>query len=103
MSQKALKKSIEHWKRLVACETWKEAKAESLGSASCALCEEYCIEAENECERCPVRDVSGSSYCRGTPYSKASREFDRWYYGLPHTFHEAAKEELLFQQSLVEA
>jgi len=97
----ALRKSIEHWERLVACETFQEMKAEGYRSEQCALCDLFYEEDEDyACEHCPVQEASGEDDCEETPYwffigAIYDDEFE--------DAHQAAQAELLFLKSLVEA
>lgn len=71
---RALRASINHWKRLAAN---KARPGELYGCDSCALCTRFLDNRTRECkipstgELCPVQEKSGKVYCRSTPYSAA--------------------------------
>ncbi len=75
---RALDMSIAHWKR------HKEGKAESgegIYSDDCALCVKYINDTEGYrdayCEKCPVKERTGYSLCRGTPWHLAAASFEQ--------------------------
>lgn len=98
---KALKASIEHWKRLA---TGKRKQDEDIGVSHCALCLEFIT---TYCRDCPVKKKTGLWYCEGTPYHEVNdvREhevYDLGKHGLnSKPFKRAAKKELKFLQSLL--
>lgn len=67
----ALKGSIAKWEGIVA------GTVENRGFHNCPLCARFHPEATNRsyrgphvCEGCPVKDKTGKSLCRGSPYYK---------------------------------
>ena len=68
MSRKALLASIEHWKRLEACETIDAVDEEGTCAEHCALCGLY---FHKDCAGCPVFKHTGQTCCEGTPYYDA--------------------------------
>lgn len=71
---KALRDSIEHWRRM---EDGKQEPLEEPTSKSCALCEMF-YHAEPPlcpCNGCPVSEMTGELYCKATPYYLA---WDAW-------------------------
>ena len=62
----ALKGSIETWER--------RAKGEDIGAGikNCPLClifHSFCrMDGVKRCSGCPVKERTGKSYCKGTPY-----------------------------------
>ena len=84
-AKKALKESIEHWRR-VASGTMKPD--ESVGAPHCALCSEfnYSKEGHDNCEGCPVFERTAETGCHGSPYEAFEKnmlnmgdgEFDHW-------------------------
>ena len=101
---KALKESVAHWERLLACKTKQELEAEGYGAEHCALCEMF---SENpQCNGCPVAESTGEDSCDGTPYYKADKELDRylgyWVVNPRKTFpRKQVKAELDFLKSLL--
>ena len=61
----ALKKSIEHWKRLY---TGTAAAGEDTGTPCCALCSLFYYGNENCCTGCPIAIKTGQTQCDGSPY-----------------------------------
>jgi len=66
-----LKESIIKWEQIV------DGTRVDRGIEDCALCLEYyevCKDFDNPeiygCEGCPIKQFTGKSECRGTPYSK---------------------------------
>lgn len=59
----ALQKSIDHWKRLA---TRTRNENELIGPAHCALCVEF---YNQDCACCPVRNKTGKTGCKDTPWS----------------------------------
>lgn len=84
-AKKALKESIEHWRR-VAAGTMKPG--ESVGAQHCALCKEFNHGSKpyNYCDGCPVKDRTGKQGCVGSPFEPFEEnldwmdesEFSRW-------------------------
>ena len=60
---KALKGSIEKWKKVAA------GKASDEGPNNCPLCQLFFTDG---CERCPVYEITGTYLCEGTPYDEWS-------------------------------
>lgn len=67
---KALKESIAHWERLTA-----GALGETHGADHCPLCKAFNKAwfttgepMSNDCKGCPVKERTGKSYCRNTPW-----------------------------------
>lgn len=81
-ANKALKESIEHWRR-VASGTMKPG--ESVGAQHCALCLEF-NHGKEPCNGCPVKDRTGNRGCVGSPFDPFEKnlgwmdeaEFSRW-------------------------
>lgn len=100
-TRKALERSIAHWERVV--EFGGRYTRDNISSDNCALCRRF---NSNECEGCPVKERTGQSICKGSPYHEAAR---LWYVcrgeGLiPCTqakFKRAARRELAFLKSLL--
>lgn len=105
----ALHTSIDHWEEVVASPT-----KTMIGVDHCALCQlfhpytsperhlRYRQDLSTMCEGCLVRDATGQSGCRGTPYGECERhdptaeaEYD--------LFLAAARAELAFLRSLAPA
>lgn len=100
---KALKASIEHWKRMRDSDTRKEKPY----STYCALC---CLFISNNCLGCPVRDATRLSGCHGSPYNAAEIAWHRHYMAeetnqgepyLKKVWREAAQKEIDFLESLI--
>lgn len=92
----ALKKSIEHWKRL---STGTQKAKENIGPSSCALCALF-ITPNFSCAGCPVAKHSGQEMCFNTPYLKAKEQLR--VFGLNSLeFKQAANYELLYLQKLI--
>lgn len=75
----AIKASQEHWRKNLAAETpWQV----DLGIVCCALCRLYHPSVVGRLRRicigCPVKERSGHSLCRQTPYSRALRALQAW-------------------------
>lgn len=99
----ALEKSIQHWEDNVAAKTPNEA---STGWINCALCKEFLHQA-NCCLGCPVRQKTGLSGCKGSPYHEFNLEeaFAIWMSfpndtGLRTIWRKRARAELKFLKSL---
>lgn len=58
---KALKGSVRKWERIV------DGRGADNGTYNCPLCKMFLL-GEMRCAGCPVKEASGQSYCRGTPY-----------------------------------
>lgn len=89
----ALEASIRHWEENMQVADLDDAK---LGHEHCALCLMFFSQG---CHGCPVRDHTGATYCRDTPYQEAS---DLAEYGPLEDFIAAAEAELEFLKSLRE-
>ena len=63
---KALKASINHWKRLAS---GKRREGEVAGAEHCSLCLAY---SDAECRSCPVAIFTGDILCINTPYRRAA-------------------------------
>jgi len=84
-AKKALKESIEHWRR-VASGTMKPG--ESVGAPHCALCLAFnhTHAGHIACEGCPVFERTGKQGCVGSPFDPFEEnldwmdesEFSRW-------------------------
>lgn len=96
---KALKKSIEHWTRLV---NGKRAPNEVTGPEHCALCSLFLDKDKdgNFCTGCPVKAKTGYDTCFGTPYAAAERTGNDFGFDSPQ-FRRAARKELNFLKSLL--
>ena len=108
---KALKKSIKHWKGIVA------GKETSRGTDNCALCDLFYNENDDEhecCVGCPVMERTEQEACGGSPYGAFTevaqckgRYMDDGYGifndkdQIIHGAVIAAKDELSFLQSLL--
>ena len=98
---KALKESIEHWKRMA---TGTRNPDERVGSDDCALCGEF---FNRSCAGCPVATAMGKPLCIGTPYEAAHELFsikeDGDYRDNSHSpeFKATALKELEFLESLL--
>lgn len=89
---KALKASIEHWKRLEAGET-----GERIGADNCPLCGlfwDLC------CVGCPVRNQTHQRWCKDTPYDRVDEVVDVYGYGSKE-FRLVATKEREFLESLL--
>ena len=76
-AETAHKKVLEHWERLVACNTLDEVFMEWYKTGSCAFCKLYFKGNDPyplySCSpKCPVKQKTGSDLCRGTPYDNFS-------------------------------
>ena len=71
---RALKKSVEHWERLVAANTVDEFMDEGICASKCALCKLY---FHNDCKNCPVYQITGGYRCKYTPYEAVYYELIR--------------------------
>jgi hypothetical protein len=99
----ALKKSIEHWEKIVAGD---EAEIHRIGMRGCALCEafhpyfySFWEKDENHaCRGCPVAQRTGEGFCIDTPYEEF--ENSKWEPGTPE-FQRFAERELSFLRSLL--
>ena len=74
-TKEALLKSIEHGRAIVKkCED--EDPKIDIGPKHCSLCEKFFPGGDGEmsekidCAGCPVKDETGKSRCKGTPYEK---------------------------------
>lgn len=94
---KALKLSIEHWRRLAA---GKERRDEKPSLQQCKLCSRF---FENNCEGCPVAEETRITHCGETPFKAAYQAFNQWKYqhGREAPFRAAAKKELAFLELLL--
>lgn len=94
----ALKKSIQHWKKLAS------GGAITMGAKHCALCKLFNPNFENQnhnkgaCTGCPVQ-IRAGSFCRGTPYDEALFARDDGFKS--KRFKIAARAELKFLRSLL--
>lgn len=97
-TKRALLSSIAHWKRLASGKT---RGGEEVGARDCALCLQFMLADDlYTCAECPVRQRTGYSGCKGTPYRDAERMFIK--HGADSAdFKAAAKVELKFLQSLL--
>jgi hypothetical protein len=103
---KALKESIEHWKRLA-----KGTEGEDYGGPECALCKKFNhfvnenIPLEDSCKGCPVFQKTGEKYCRDTPYELIETEEDSYTHRSDfiktEVFQLLAQEEVKFLESLL--
>jgi hypothetical protein len=98
LALKALKGSIEHWKRMA---TGKRRMFEGISDTHCELCGLFLDSSDVfECIGCPVRQETGESGCKGTPYHHAHDAWQRW--GLDSKgFKKAARAELKFLLGLL--
>jgi hypothetical protein len=69
---KALKQSIEHWRRIAA---GTRKPKESVGVQHCALCRKFNppempsgMTYNDRCGGCPVKERTGKHFCDGTPW-----------------------------------
>lgn len=98
VGQKALKKSIKKWERVVA--SWEEARKHGAtypeysgrGVYGCGMCEKYMLDTvyEERCNKCPVGLDTGGKYCQLTPYGYYER----------NTTYRLAKRELSYLKNL---
>lgn len=102
----ALKKSIEHWEKIVAGD---EEEIHRIGMCACALCEAFHpyyfgvrtddeIEERLDCRGCPVAQKTGKGFCIDTPFEEF--ENSKWKPGTPE-FQLFAERELSFLRSLL--
>lgn len=95
---KALKDSIEHWKRDNVGA--RHPKDRRIGAYSCALCQAF-----PSCFGCPVDEKTWSTSCEGTPYKDAFEAGIRWQKNPTAEnkaiFHAAARREVKFLESLL--
>lgn len=77
---KALVASIGKWERIVnqLKGPTKYDKIVENGAEDCPCCRLF---YDNSCYGCPVRDYSGESMCRGTPYVEWNNEFPKFQQG----------------------
>lgn len=109
-TEKALRESIAHWKRMA---DFGLDGGDRPFSEHCHLCERFCDEGrENgdivECvisggdmgivEKCPVFKKTGEIFCGGSPYGAA---FKAWEAGYEERFKFLANEEVNFLKSLL--
>ncbi len=101
-TQKALKQSIAHWRRMAKYTSLAQFKDEGLGVTSCALCTLF---YGAECEGCPVYKETGEAGCDNSPYHIAetayhdlscTRGLEYWTY-----WEECAQDEVDFLKSLL--
>lgn len=92
----ALKKSIEHWRRLASGKTLAN---EGVGPTHCALCNEF-LRSPNWCRGCPVMQRTKKATCDATPYGKADSAFHE-HGAKSRSFRRAAHAELKFLESLL--
>jgi hypothetical protein len=110
----ALVKSIQHWQKNMRQESPHSVET---GAAYCALCEIFnlsyiggddddelgpCVELG---EPCPVKVATGRGFCEGSPYEEAYYAWQKWsksnFWIDRWRFHDAARRELEFLQSLL--
>src|SRR4051812_14473195 len=103
---KALKASIEHWKRMRDSDT----QYEKPYSTYCDLCGLF---LQNCCQGCPVREATCQRICKGSPYHTAyiawhryfePEEIDLDYFEkgrLKRMWREASQKEIDFLESLI--
>lgn len=103
-SEEALEASIEHWKQNAAVESVEDA---SVAGESCPLCQFHRtgLGSSGGCATCPVMQRTGRSNCHDTPYYRARDFYYEWsdnptYDEVKNDFQAAAKEEILFLESL---
>ena len=104
---KALKESIEKWKRLTNIETMNDI---NIGPENCALCSLYHIYPHEDyedksCISCPVYEKTGYGYCADTPYENVQAILDEWsddsWDNYRKQFQQAANDEMEFLKSLL--
>jgi hypothetical protein len=93
--ERALKKSIAHWGRMAAGE---QKSGEVPSWLHCALCDLFIGE---RCVGCPVFNITGKTYCKGTPYIKASAIFFDKGERFSPSFKQMAKKEHEFLTKLL--
>ena len=94
MSIKALKESIEHWKRL---EEGEPNYNETPHGDNCPLCQLY-DEESDDCFGCPIREKTKQDQCAGTPWRVA---FKAWLYASTD-WREKAKAMRVWLEDLLE-
>lgn len=99
-----LKKSIEHWKRMVAAvkkdgfEGLDKIKEYPTGS-DCACCKAFFDTDKDEpCSGCPIFEKTGKGYCENTPYHQAN---DSYYYKEKSAFVLHGKRMISFMQRIL--
>ena len=98
---KALKASIEHWKRHA---NGTAKFTEQVYAPDCALCEMFLVSDcndENRCHGCPIMERTGKAMCADTPWLKAELRYWRSPKGKSAQFKAAAKEMVKFLKSLL--
>ena len=100
----ALKQSIAHWQRMLklSVEDIKN-KLEYPSWSGCALCKLYFIYHAPNCYGCPVKDKTGLSQCKGTPYLKVLSLYTDISKGKSlalKTFHKPVQKEIDFLGSV---
>lgn len=75
-AEHALKKSIEHWEKLLAAKTQKDLANEGWGAFHCPLCALYHRLDKNNrfvvCTGCPIYERTNKSACVDSPYEEAA-------------------------------
>lgn len=61
MTTEAIKGSIKKWEEI------RDGKRHDSGHSDCPLCQVYYM-GNNDCDGCPVKEKTGKSNCRNTPY-----------------------------------
>lgn len=103
---KALRQSVEKWRKNQEATRPGDA---ALGPLNCALCAMFRVvhaASEIDCSGCPVKERTGEDGCGGTPYSDAQEAHSDWCCEegnvlLRSVFREASKDEVKFLESLL--
>ena len=98
---KALKESIEHWKRIVSDTRLPD---ESIYGDDCPLCalhfERNVSNDDNQCKGCPVKERTGQPHCHGSPWFDVCI-LEKYGEEDSPQFRVAARAELKFLRSLL--
>lgn len=103
----ALRESVEKWDKIVS------GTGADWGMRNCSLCHTYRAVSDEDgehCAGCPVREATGETYCRNTPYEVYARMPDEHFkfvngegwYAVTDRAKEVAKMEADFLRSLLE-
>jgi len=90
----ALRGSIAKWEGIIA------GTVEDLGDTNCPLCQMFNNDdSEWPCRGCPVKKITGATYCKGSPYVSFAKV--KHHGSKNDEYREAAQAELDFLKSLL--